>query len=187
MTDSRAWLRRAGRGRDAAGWLVVWSVAEGRRGRRWREVRQRDGAIASSLLLETDPDGRFSHTELSTPSGLLTLHPEGDGTLHGNVVATGGLRHVRGLPWDVDAIVLLEGSTLCQVAAAARLARDVPAAAPATRRAAVIPSSLRLSVEDARIEHIDEGTWRFGSEAPLRVDADGLPVLDDAESWPLEE
>ena len=56
--------------------------------------------VRSSLLLELDPDGRFSHLELSTAAGLLTLHPEGDGTIHGNAVTTAGLTHVIGLPWD---------------------------------------------------------------------------------------
>ena len=92
-------LRRAGRGRVADGTDVTWSVAEGRRGRRWREVRTREEGIVARLLLETDPDGRFAHLELSTAAGLLTLHPEGDGTLHGNAVTADGVEHVVGVPW----------------------------------------------------------------------------------------
>ena len=85
------WLRQAGHGRAPDGSIVTWSVAEGRRGRRWREVVRAGEGIRSSLLLELDPDGRFSHLELSTAAGLLTLHPEPDGTLHGNAVTAEGI------------------------------------------------------------------------------------------------
>ncbi len=90
-------LRFGGRGQGADGAAVVWSVAEGSKGRRWREVRNVGGGVASSLLLETDAAGRFSHLELSTPSGLLTLHPEPDGTLHGHAIVSDGVEHVEGL------------------------------------------------------------------------------------------
>jgi hypothetical protein len=160
MTD---WLRRAGRGRDAEGWWVVWSIAEGSRGRRWREVRHRDGAVAHSLLLETDPDGRFSHLELSTASGLLTLHPEPDGTLHGNVVTLDGIEHIRGLAWTPDSVVIVEGSTISLIAASIDPSRPC------------VLISLGLRVDAARVI----------GEAPS-VAEDGLPVLDAGRIWPLE-
>src|SRR5262249_7602181 len=97
------WVRRAGHGRSPAGSTGTWAGAEGSRGRRWREVVravEATAAIRSSLLLELDPEGRFSHLELSTGAGLLTLHPEGDGTLHGNSVTSAGVGHVVALPWD---------------------------------------------------------------------------------------
>jgi hypothetical protein len=62
-------VRRAGTGRFVDGSDVVWSVAEGQKGRRWREVRSRDGIVLSSLLLETFPDRGFAHLELSTAAG----------------------------------------------------------------------------------------------------------------------
>ena len=162
-------VRRAGRGTLADGSLVVWSVAEGAKGRRWREVRTEAGIVVSSLLLETDADGRFSHTELSTAAGLLTLHPERDGTLHGNVVTTDGVRHVVGRQWDVDAVLLLEGSPIA--AAAARFA------SPGDHGYLV-----RL---DLTLEPLEGGA---GKEpvAGLALDADGLPILDAATTWPLE-
>ena len=61
-------------------------MSEGRKGRRWREVVARGPDVVHALLLETDPDGRFSHLELARADGLWTFHPEGDGTLHGNHV-----------------------------------------------------------------------------------------------------
>ena len=102
-------LRRAGAGGLVDGSHVVWSVAEGRRGRRWREVRTApDGGVVSSLLLETDPDGRFSHTELATPAGLLTLHPEGndEAILRWNTCARLIMRHKELHPDDTERAIL---------------------------------------------------------------------------------
>jgi hypothetical protein len=102
-------------------------VAEGRRGRRWREAIVGPAGLRHSLLLETAPGGRFSHLELAAPAGLLTLHPEPDGTLHGNVVEAGGIRHVTGLPWDADGVVDVEGSTIAGAACAGLLGATVAA------------------------------------------------------------
>ena len=85
--------RAAGWGRGPEdGTLVTWTVAEGRKGRRWREVVARGADVVHALLLETDPNGRFSHLELARADGLWTFHPEVDGTLHGNHVR---VRHRR--------------------------------------------------------------------------------------------
>jgi len=179
-------LRFGGRGQGADRASVVWSVAEGRRGRRWREVRNAGHAVASSLLLETDPAGRFAHLELSTPSGLLTLHPEPDGTLHGHAIVSDGVEHVEGLAWDADGLALLEGSTICRLAAVACLADVIAVGASRAHLAAVIPPTLWLDVKPIRVERIDVASWRFADEEPFTVDARGLPVLRGGEIWPLE-
>lgn len=179
-------LRFGGRGQGADGASVIWSVAEGRKGRRWREVRNAGAAVASSLLLETDPDGRFAHLELSTPSGLLTLHPEPDGTLHGHAVVSDGVEHVAGLAWDRDGIVLLDGSTVCRVAAATQLAAGIATGTSAARLAVVIPPTLWLEVKPVRIERLADRSWRFAAEDPLELDRRGLPELRGGEIWPLE-
>jgi hypothetical protein len=179
-------MRVGGRGQGADGAAVVWSVAEGSRGRRWREVRNAGHAVASSLLLETDPAGRFAHLELSTPSGLLTLHPEGDGTLHGHAIVSDGVEHVAGLAWDAEGIALLDGSTVCRLAAVAGLANALAAGTSRGQLTVVIPATLWLEVKPIRIERIDATTWRFGAEEPFEVDRDGLPVLRGGEIWPLE-
>ncbi len=158
-------VRRAGQGRRDDGAVVTWTVAEGRKGRRWREVVVRDGAIVHSLLLETSPDRRFAHLELATPAGLLTLHPEGDGTLHGNAVTASGIRHVAGLAWPADAIVALEGSA---VSAAAASGPPAPGA--------VLRIGLDLGLR------LQTGA----SERDRRATDDGLPVLLDGRDWPLE-
>jgi hypothetical protein len=161
------WLRRGGSGYQADGSLVVWSVAEGRRGRRWREVAVAGDAIRSSLLLELDPDGRFNHLELATAAGLLTLHPEADATLHGNSVTSSGIRPVAGLEWDRDGAIWLSGSSIC-VAAGRR--RD------GSRAVTWLDVGLDLTLEMRR----SRPDWTL-------VDANGLPVLAEGATWPLEE
>ena len=163
------WLRRAGSGLDASGARVTWSVAEGRRGRRWREVVATDAGIRSSLLLELDPDGRFSHLELATATGLLTLHPEGDGTLHGNAVTAHGVAHVRGLPWALDRAIDVEGSAI--------------AVATWRRKDGSWLHDLQVIRPDLSLERTTH-VVRINEQA---VDAEGLPVLDRGETWPLEE
>lgn len=179
-------MRRAGTGRTAEGRLAWWSVAEGRRGRRWRETVVEGGGIRHSLLLETDPRGRFTHLELSTPAGLLTLHPEGDGTLHGNAIEVAGVRHVGGLPWDAEGVVLLDGSPVSLVAAVhGRVIHR--GGGGFDLRALRIDLALSLSLGDELVNPVGDRAWRFeGLGSTIRVDADGLPVLADGTTWPLE-
>jgi len=120
----------------------------------------------SSLLLELDPAGRFSHLELATAGGLLTLHPEPDGTLHGNAVTAAGIRHIRGMPWAADGVIVVAGSAVCQAVAGSgrRIGDRVP--------------MLRIGTDLA----LARDTLEVTAE-----DGDGLPVLVDAMSWPLEE
>jgi hypothetical protein len=179
-------LRSGGRGTTPAGRSVIWSVAEGRRGRRWREVVRSGEGIAHSLLLETDPDGRFSHLELSTPSGLLTVHPEGDGTLHGHAVVSDGVEHVRGLAWEPDGIVVIDGSVIAVVAAAALLKPLVAAGTSRAQHAVAIPPTLWLAVGPVRVERAAGGQWRLGDGGPVEIDPAGLPRLAGGEIWDLE-
>jgi hypothetical protein len=170
-------LKRAGAGRFVDGTDVTWSVAEGRKGRRWREVRSRDGVVVSSLLLETFPDRRFAHLELTTQAGLLTLHPEPDGTLHGNAVTTTGVVHLQRIPWPDGSLLVVDGSAI-SIAAAAWLA-GVESPHPAQGdRLPVVMISPTLDVRAATIPAAGL------SHDP--IDADGLPILADGRSWPLE-
>jgi hypothetical protein len=172
VSAARSRLRRAGRGAAGDGSVVTWSVAEGRRGSRWREVRIRDGTIVSSLLLEVDPKGRFSHLELSTVTGLLTLHPEGDGTLHGNAVDASGVHHLVAVPWAPDDVLLVAGSPISRAATTPR--------ANAPRRNGVamgVVVGLDLAVERRAIGR---------TERAVQLDPSGIPALPDGVSWPLE-
>lgn len=178
-------------GRDADGRLTWWSVAEGRRGRRWREAVVA-GGLVHSLLLETGPDRRFTHLELATPRGLLTLHPEPDGTLHGNALTDDGMRHVAGLAWDPDGLVLVAGSTVAAAAAGHLLATLLP---PGSTPPGVSTSQLVLRIDPdlllvvafADVELGTDGRHEVADSGVLAADGDGLPVLAEARSWPLEE
>ncbi len=93
MSNQQAWLRRAGLLDVGGGETVLWSVAEGRRGRRWRSVRRGSGnELLSDLLIEADPGRRWTRLELATARGILTLHPEpDDGVVHGNLITARGV------------------------------------------------------------------------------------------------
>jgi hypothetical protein len=186
MTAAAGWLRRAGHGQLPDGSDVTWSIAQGRRGRRWREVRVGTDGPISSLLLETDSDGRFNHLELSTAAGLLTLHPEANGTIHGNTVGAQGVGHIVGLPWLRDGIVLLDGSAIT-IAAAACLLRGSLSEAATTTPALLIGLDLGLAPRQVRVERLPYGTWHFEGHDPIGVGVDGVPSLRAADDWPLEE
>jgi hypothetical protein len=118
-------IRRGGVATNAGGERVVWTVADGRRGRRWRESVSRDGTLLRAVLLELDPDGRVTRLEVATAHGLLTLHPdEGGGTMHGNVVAPDGVRHLS-FDWSSDRELLVTGSPASAAIVEARFATTV--------------------------------------------------------------
>jgi hypothetical protein len=159
----RGWLRRAGRFTSGGGDTVLWSVAEGRRGRRWRSLR-RDaaGPVIADLLLEIDPGGRWTRLELATTAGILTLHPEPDErSVHGNVVTERGVVPLA-LLWSADHRLLLP---------------DEPVAAAALGSDEANPPSGPAIVVDARLEPL-----AVEAAAVPRRPPDGLPGV----SWPLE-
>lgn len=179
-------LRVGGRGTTPSGRSVIWSVSEGSRGRRWREVVRAGEGIAHSLLLETDPDHRFRHLELSTPSGLLTLHPEPDGTLHGHAVVSDGVEPVAGLTWDEDGIVVIDGSVVCVLAAAALLRPSLEAGSSLAQHAVRIPPTLWVEVGPERVAREPGGRWRVGQAPALAIDPVGVPELTGGATWELE-
>lgn len=181
-----AGVRRAGAGRGPRHERVTWSVAEGRRGRRWREAVAGEPGRWLALLLETDPGGRFTHLELATPAGLLTLHPEGDGTLHGNAVAADGLRHVVGLPWDADACVVVEGSTIAAAAIAHALRHVVAPGASTDRWILRIGMDLDLAGSRGGIRRLETDRWQIGDDTTVALDPEGAPLLAGGTTWPME-
>jgi hypothetical protein len=179
-------VRRAGRGRLPEGGSVVWSVSEGSRGRRWREaLRDPDGRLVSSLLLETFPNGRFAHIELSTAAGLLTLHPEADGTLHGNVITETGIAHVAALPWSERSVILVDGSPIAAAAALHSIARY---SAPPTSDVDVtrIDRQLAIAQDSMVVRRSANGDWSMGDWPSMALDDDGLPRLSDSATFALE-
>jgi hypothetical protein len=186
--------RVAGWGRRADGATVTWTVADGSRGRRWREVVAAGNGVQHALLLETSPDGRFSHLELARAGGLWTFHPEGDGSLHGNAVERDvpEVRHVAGWAFAPDDLMLVEGSPLSAAAIAwhASTSRtgDTEHATEATGRAGVI---LRVdgsihAVQRIRVDSFTDRSWQIGDEPPIAIDDAGLPLLAGGVIRPLE-
>src|SRR5436305_597602 len=129
MSSGPATSRGSSRSTRPTSWIRPHAaVADGRRGRRWREVVATGDAVQHSLLLETSPDGRFSHLELARAGGLWTFHPEGNGSLHGNAVDRDRpeVRHVVGWPFAPDDVMLVEGSPLSAAAIAWHAAAEAP-------------------------------------------------------------
>ena len=160
MTD---WLRRAGRGRLPDGSDVAWSLAEGNRGRRWRWTIIDHGRLRHSGLVETDATGRFARLELSSPIGLLVLHPEPDRrSIHGNVVSPDGVRPVAHA-WSTTAGLTIAGDAF---------------------GSAILPPS----IDDASLVIRPRLGVVSGRGSPaLDRDERGVPILDDAAEWPLED
>ncbi len=163
---------------------LTWSCADGSRGRRWRGLATVDGVITHTSLIEVDLAGRPTRLELTTPAGLLTLHPSADGPeLHGNVVRSGG-----------------DGVRAADPALGPRTVRSMSGNGPSLSRSAsiagrsrpgsvhtieidvvVIGPGLEITTTKRRIERVGEGGWRvlaaFGaSEREIAIDPDGLPA-----------
>ena len=160
-------LRLAGRGRLPNGDLIIWSVAEGGRGRRWRWMHEvQPGSLVVSGLVELAPDGRFSRLELAASGGLLTFHPVDDGrAAHGNVVTPRSVVPIATNwrpEWGVGIVDDPFGSAIA-----------------GWRGDGLVVTW-----------HHDELVWREPGRHPdvgaSPRDDRGIPRLDDAAEWPLE-
>jgi hypothetical protein len=183
-------VRRAGRARLDDGSLVTWSVADGRRGRRWRIAVEHDGSLVASTLLEVSTEGRLARLELATPAGLLTLHPEGSGGLHGNAVTRHGVRHIR-FAWSNEHELAIDGTLIASAITAHRLARTTRTGEGSALR--VVAVGVELSVRaDARFFHrLAQDTWRIDGDTgstTVAIDARGIPRWPgETDEWPLEQ
>ena len=167
---------------------LLWSMAEGRRGRRWRATLTREDVLRSVILLEVTPAGRPSRLEISTPDGLLTLHPEPDErSIHGNVVRAGGVSPLA-FEWGPDHELDLAGSPLGMAVAARRRAFGLGVGEGVTCPVLVVERDLTVHPGECSLLRIDATHWRVaGPDADveeLTVDADGL--LDAEARWDLE-
>jgi hypothetical protein len=193
MAAAAPFIRRAGSGLLPGGRRVTWTVADGTRGRRWRATTTSGDRLLSAVLLETSPDGRLVRLEAAAPAGLLTLHPDGDGsTLHGNVVRPDGVEHLA-LPWSAAHLLLLGDSPFTAAVAAAELAARVGAGEGCSVPAVEVDLALRIRLATWRVARTGGRRWRLlaadgGPSVLLELDADGIPALGDAaETWPLEQ
>ncbi|HZM72399.1 MAG TPA: hypothetical protein VFC71_03400 [Candidatus Polarisedimenticolia bacterium] len=180
--------RQAGFCRLADGRTVTWSLADGRRGRRWRTMTtDPNGGLESALLLELAPDGGLSKVELATADGLLSLHPEGE-LLHGNVVSAEGVRHVR-VGWSDGHVLVIEGSIVTLAAAAIHAAPD-GAGESRPVGVVVVGSQLRTGFGEADFERLSRTTIgvNLGEQRHvIELDELGIPLeLRSGRAWPLE-
>lgn len=148
------------------------------------------GALTHALLLEVDLDGRVSRLELTTAAGLLTLHPEADGTeLHGNVATPDGMRHLA-FAWSPDHELQVEDRPLATAVAARHLASRIGVGEGTQVPVIVIDAALQPRAATVRVERLAEDRWlvkRDDLVERLWLDTEGVPVdLDDAADWPLE-
>ncbi len=183
--------RLGGRTDLPSGDVVVWSVADGRRGRRWRESTSRDGVGVRTVLVETEPDGGLHRLEMSTAAGLLTVHPDEAGTtLHGNVVTPDGIRHLA-FAWGSDRVVLVDGSPAVTAIAVAWLSHRTEHARSVEVAVLRIDDDLVPAPGSIGIERLGPHTWRLSSGAGpdgglvVTLDPNGLLTTPDA-VWPLE-
>jgi hypothetical protein len=145
--------------------VVVWSLAEGVRGRRWRWTIQIGSGLRSSTLAEIDPAGRFARLELSTAVGMLTVHPEPDRrSIHGNVVHSGGVRPIAEA-WTDEVVLGLEGDPF----------GTAILGGGAERKSLLVAAGLVVTPRGTEVV------------PALDVDDRGVPILVGATEWPLEE
>lgn len=181
-------VRRAGRFLDDAGRPVTWSIADGRRGRRWRwTVVDRRGALVCAHTLETDPAGRFVRLESACAAGLLTLHREADGSLHGNRVSERGVDHLLVETPVPDAVLI--GAT--ELGVAILLRSMAVTDGRLTLDVVEIFDDLGLRIATASVRSDAGGTWDVRTNRGARrarLGPDGLPESADHDtvSWPLE-
>ncbi|HLX35830.1 MAG TPA: hypothetical protein VKR30_11400 [Candidatus Limnocylindrales bacterium] len=181
--------RVAAHERDARNRDVVWTVADGRNGRRWRELAVDASGAARSLVLETDGQGTWQRLELSGADGLLTLHPEGDGSIHGNVTSRAGVRHLS-LGKVKPARIDIPGSLVAEAALCWAMTRQLRVGERRTIAVVTVAEPVTVALSEIVVERRTTATWelRDGDRRRLvELDEDGLPVGHlGADRWPLE-
>lgn len=150
-----------------------------------------DGLITHAVLLEVDLAGRPARLELTTPDGLLTLHPSADGTqLHGNIVRSGGwgVKPLT-LRWDPEREIDVVGRPLAIAVGLNRRRDQTPVGDTIEIDVVAIGAGLEITTTQRRIRREGNGSWRVLPrvgflEMPISIDSDGLPA--NGSSWPLE-
>ena len=191
-TQRDPFVRRAGTGRLPDGRRVTWTVADGRRGRRWRAITTSGDRLLRALLIEVAPDGTLAKLEVAAPSGLLTLHPEPDASmLHGNVVRADGIEHIA-LPWTSAHVLMVGTSPVTAAVAAVRLAARLGVGEGVSVPAVEVGNALEIRAATWRAARTGERRWRLlaadgGPSVLLMLDDDGVPTgLEQGGDWPLE-
>jgi hypothetical protein len=200
VVEAAGYVRRAGRATLQNGSVLLWSIAEGRRGARWRACTRGPGGLLSDLLLEVGSDGRPARLEIATPAGLLTLHPEPDGrSAHGNVVRPDGVDPLA-FEWTEHHWFESRQSPVVAAAMVRALRSGVGVGAHRVVPGLHVDDDLRVWRGVRGVERMSETRWSieeatgFGWE--LSLDDEGLPIFEAGEVrtpdsaaapvWPLE-
>jgi hypothetical protein len=192
-------VRLAGHGIDRLGRAVTWTIADGERGRRWREVTASparadatDGASeggAQAVTMETGHAGQWLRLEVAAPAGLLSLHPDRDGSINGNVVAEAGVRHIA-LGAVEPPLVDVRDSLVVETALCRALERLVAAGEGSVVTVVQVGSSLEVAVVALAVRRLTGRTWEITDADGIRtvtMGDRGAPVAGDSSaSWPLE-
>jgi hypothetical protein len=146
--------------------------------------------LSHGLLLEVGTDRRPKRLELTSPAGLLTLHPEPDlRSAHGNVVAADGVRHLA-LPWSPEHVFEIGDDPILTAVALHRLAEDVGVGEERDIPVVAIDPDLAVSEAVRRIVRQSGSTWQVGEGRATRfveLDERGIPgAIPSGREWPLE-
>lgn len=188
-------VRLVGLERDRDGRDLTWTVADGERGRRWREisVAASSGGIAGlarSLTLETGRGGQWLRLEVAAGAGLLSLHPDKAGEIHGNVVSADGVRHLA-LGVLNPALVDVAGSLAADASLCRALEAVVAVGEGTIVRVALVSDALEVSIEPLAVLRKAFRSWELGDPEQIRaieLDDHRVPVTGSASTrWPLED
>jgi hypothetical protein len=178
---------------------VTWTIADGERGRRWREATARAGAAGDSdvaspglehaVTIETGHAGQWLRLEVAAPAGLLSLHPDRDGSINGNVVSEAGVRHIA-LGAVEPPLVDVRDSLVAETALCRALERLVAAGEGSTISVIRVLPTLDVNVAELQVMRTDARTWELTDVDGIRTVSmgdRGAPVTSDAGAkWPLE-
>jgi len=182
------------------GSTLLWSIAEGGRGARWRGSTRRGGELVSDLLLEVGLDGRPGRLEITTAAGQLTLHPEPDqASAHGNVVSADGVRPLA-FAWSPRHWFESRQGPLVAAAMCRALQANVGVGEFRLVPGLHVDDGLRVWRGERGVQRLTDSRWLieeadgFGWE--LSLDDEGLPIFEAGEQrdpgstaapvWPLE-
>ena len=194
------YVRRAGRAGLLHGSVLLWSIAEGARGARWRASTRRGDGLLSHLLLEVGRDGRPGRLEITTAAGQLTLHPAPDGlSAHGNVVSARGVRPLVH-EWSTRHWFGSRESPVMAAAMVRSLRGEMGVGEFRVVPGLHVEDDLQVGQGQRGVRRLTDARWQIeeidGFEWALNVDEEGLPMFEagnrpDAGStaapvWPLE-
>jgi hypothetical protein len=147
------------------------------------------GGLAHAVTMETGHAGQWLRLEVAALAGLLSLHPDRDGSINGNVVSETGVRHV-GLGIVEPPLVDVRGSLVAETALCRALERQVAAGEGSTVSVVRVSATLDIEVAELQVMRTDARTWELADADGIRTVSmgdRGAPVTSDAGAkWPLE-